>query len=73
MYTPVSAILKRAGSNFDFKIKRPKGSRGKIVTDWLWPEQAFRIFKAAHTIDEEFEILLEFLCYTSCRLSDRSR
>jgi integrase len=70
VYTPVSAILKRAGSGFDFKIKRPKGSRGKIVTDWLWPEQAFRIFKAAHTLDEEFEILLQFLCYTGCRLSD---
>ena len=55
---------------FDFKIKRPKGSRGKIVTDWLWPDQAFRIFKAAQTLDEEFEILLEFLCYTGCRLSD---
>jgi integrase len=70
VYTPVSAILKRAGREFDFKIKRPKGSRGKIITDWLWPEQAFRIFKAAQTMDEEFAILLEFLCYTGCRLSD---
>jgi len=68
VYTPMSAILKRGG--FDFKIKRPKGSRGKIITDWLWPEQAFRIFKAARTIDEEFEILLQFVCYTGCRLSD---
>lgn len=68
VYTPVSAILKRAGH--DFKINRPKGSRGRVVTDWLWPEQAFRIFDAALTLDEEFEILLEFYCYTGCRLSD---
>jgi integrase len=68
VYTPVSAILKRAGS--DFKINRPKGSRGEIITAWLWPEQAFRIFDAALTLDEEFEILLESYCYTGCRLSD---
>ena len=70
VYTPVSAILKSAGAAFDFKIKRPKGSRGKVITSWLWPEQAFRIFAAALTLDVEFEILLQFLCYTGCRLSD---
>jgi hypothetical protein len=70
VYTPVSAILKRAGRAFDFKINRPKGSRGKIITEWLWPDQAFRICEAALMMDEEFEILLEFLCYTGCRLSD---
>lgn len=68
VYTPVSAVLKHA--NVDFKIKRPKGSRGRVVTRWLWPEDAFRLFAAAATVDAEFAILLRFLCYTGCRISE---
>ena len=71
VYTPVSAILKRAG--LDFKIKRPKGSRGRVVTAWLWPEQAFRLFETAKVLDPEFAILLQFLCYTGCRLGEALR
>jgi integrase len=71
VYTPVSAVLKFAG--VDFKIRRPKGSRGRVITRWLWPEQAFRIFDAAHSIDPEFAILLEQLCYTGPRLSEELR
>lgn len=70
VYSPISAILKRSGPAYDFKLRRPKGSRGSIVTRWLWPEQAFAIFDAAQNFDSEFEILLRFLCYTGCRISE---
>jgi integrase len=69
-YSPISAILKHAGPEFNFKLRRPKGSRGRIVTGWLWPEQAFAIFDAAGKLDPEFEALLRFLCYTGCRISE---
>lgn len=68
VYTPISAILKRAGS--DFRIRRPKGSRGQLISAWLWPEEAARLFKAAKAIDKEFAILLQLLCYTGLRLSE---
>ncbi|MGE0565820.1 MAG: tyrosine-type recombinase/integrase [Pseudolabrys sp.] len=70
VYSPVSAILKHAGPEYDFKLRRPKGSRGRVVTRWLWPEQAEAIFASAATLDAEFEILLRFLCYTGCRISE---
>jgi integrase len=73
VYTPVSAILKSVGGEFDFKIRRPKGSRGKVITDWLWPEQAFRLFEAASALDAEFGIFCHFLCYTGCRISEALR
>jgi integrase len=68
VYTPVSAVLKAAG--VDFRIRRPKGWRGHARTDWLQPEQAFRMFDAAERVDAEFAILLQFLCYTGCRLNE---
>jgi len=68
VYTPISAVLKRAG--VEFKIKRPKGWRGKIIRKWLWPEQAFRIFEAARSFDPEFAIFIEVLCYSGLRVSE---
>ena len=68
VYTPVSAILKRAG--IETKIKRPKGSRGRELTGWLWPEEAERLFKAADALDAEFGLLCRFLCYTGLRLKE---
>ncbi|MBV8977322.1 MAG: tyrosine-type recombinase/integrase [Alphaproteobacteria bacterium] len=68
VHTVVSAILKHAG--VDGKLKRPKGWRGSKRTDWLKPDQAFRVFKAAGKIDEEFEIFLTTLCYTGMRLTE---
>lgn len=68
IYTPISAVLKRAGS--DFRIRRPKGSRGQVISAWLWPEEAGRLFKTAKVIDKEFAILLQLLCYTGLRLSE---
>ena len=68
VHTVVSAILKHAG--VDAKLKRPKGWRGSKRTDWLKPDQAFRVFKAARKIDPEFEIFLVTLCYTGMRLTE---
>jgi integrase len=68
VYTPISAILKQAG--FDHRLRRPKGSRGKVLTGWLWPEEAERLFNAAHDKDREFAALLVYLCYTGCRLNE---
>ncbi len=68
VHTVVSAILKHAGQ--DGKLKRPKGWRGSKRTDWLKPDQAFRVFKAARKIDKEFEVFLVTLCYTGMRLTE---
>lgn len=70
VYTPISAVLKRAGKEYEFSIKRPKGWRGKARVDWLQPDQAFRFFDRADAIDKEFSVLLQFLCYTGCRLNE---
>lgn len=67
-YTPVSAVLKRAG--VEMQIKRPKGWRGNKATTWLEPEQAFEALKAAHEIDAEFGLLCLVYCYTGRRLSE---
>ena len=68
IYTPVSAVQKHAG--IEYKMRRPRGWRGKRSTAWLWPHQAFPIFKTADAIDPEFGIFLRFLCYTGVRLSE---
>lgn len=68
VYTPISAVLKHNG--IDIKVRRPKGYKGKKRSLWLWPEQAFRFFRAADGIDPEFGLLLRFLCYTGMRLSE---
>ena len=68
VHTIVSAILKHAG--VDARLKRPKGWRGSKRTDWLKPEQTFRVFKAARKIDPEFEIFLMLLRYTGVRLGE---
>lgn len=68
VYTPVSAILKGAG--VDFKVKRPKGSRGRVMVEWLWPEQAERFIVEATKLDAEFGLLLQVLLYTGLRLSE---
>jgi integrase len=68
VYTPVSAILKRSG--IEFSLHRPKGAQGKVRTNWLWPEQAYRIFDRAHENSPEFAVLLTVLCYTGLRLEE---
>lgn len=68
VHTIVSAILKHAGHGA--KLKRPKGWRGSKRIDWLWPDQAFRVFKAADEVDAEFGLFLRFLTYTGARLKE---
>ncbi len=68
VYTPVSAIVHHAG--VDIKLKRPKGAKGRVVTDWLRPEDADAIIKAADQISAEFGTLLRALLYTGLRLGE---
>jgi len=67
-YTPVSAVLKYAG--LDWRIRRPKGWRGEQRTEWMEPDQAFRLLKAAREVDLEFGIFLFMLLYTGARLGE---
>jgi integrase len=68
VYTPVSAILHHAG--VDITVKRPKGHKGKIVTRFLLPPDAFAVIEAAKAVDEEMGRLLTFLLYTGCRIGE---
>jgi integrase len=68
VYTPVCAILRRAGQRID--LRRPIGSGGSRTTAWLWPEQAFAFFDEAEKLDQEFAALCITLCYTGMRLSE---
>lgn len=70
-YTPVSAILKRAG--VERSIKRPKGWRGSKATSWLEPDQAFALIREAYAIEPEFGLFCLLLLYTGMRLSDPLR
>ena len=69
VFTPVSAILKHAGR--DFKIRRPRGSRGRVVRRWLWPEQAWRVIDAAYRIDMELGLLCIMLLFGGLRISEQ--
>lgn len=66
VYTPVSAIMHHAG--VEIKLKRPKGGKGRVVTDWLTEDDAFGIIAAAERFDTEYATLLKFLLYTGVRL-----
>jgi integrase len=68
VYTPVSAILHHAG--VDITVRRPKGHKGKQMTRFPLPPDAFAIIKAAGEIDEEMGRLLTFLLYTGCRIGE---
>jgi integrase len=68
VYTPVSAILHHAG--VEIKLKRPKGAKGRIVTDWLRPEDADVVVVAAGRISSEFGTLLRTLLFTGLRLGE---
>lgn len=68
VYTPVSAVLKRAGVTL--QLKRPIGHATSAATTWLWPEQAHRLFEEAGKLDREFRILLVLLTGTGIRLSE---
>jgi integrase len=66
VYTPLSAIRQHAG--IKTKLRRPKHGKGRVVTDWLRPEDADGIIAAAQEFDPEYAALLMFLLYTGVRL-----
>lgn len=68
VYTPVAAVLHRAG--IERKFKRPKGSAGKKSTSWLEPDQAWALFTAADKVDAELGLLCRFLVYTGLRIDE---
>lgn len=68
VYMPMSAILHHAGRADP--IRRPKGYKGRTVTDYLNPDDAFAIVDAAQTFDPEFSLLLRFLLYTGVRVGE---
>lgn len=70
VYTPVSAVLHHALGDKCPVIKRPKGAKGRIKTDFLWPSDAFAIIAAAERIDAEFGLYLLLLLYTGIRKSE---
>lgn len=71
VYTPISAVMKHAG--IKFSLRRPKGSRGRELQGWLWPEEAERLFLAADAQDPEFGLFVRVLVYTGMRLTEASR
>lgn len=68
VYMPISAILHHAG--LTTVVHRPKGFKGRTVTDYLAPADAFAIIAAAQTFDGEFALLLKFLLYTGARIGE---
>jgi integrase len=68
VHTPVSAILHHAGR--DITVNRPKGYKGKTVTRFLLPPDAFAVIEAAAKLDPEMGRLLTFLLYTGCRIGE---
>ena len=68
VYTPIAAVLHRAGDQREFK--RPKGWRGSRAISKLEPEQAFALLEAADQLDREFGLLCYVLLYTGRRISE---
>lgn len=68
VYTPVSSILHNAG--IKIVVARPKGAKGRVITDHLDPPDAFTIIDEAKKIDARFGVLLRFLLFTGCRISE---
>ena len=68
VYTPMVAVLRRAGIQRSFK--RPLGWQSPKGVAWLRPEQAFAVFAAADALDAEFGLFLRLLCYTGMRRSE---
>ena len=70
VYTPISAVMHHALGDQAPKIRRPKGAKGRVVTDFLSPADASAIIAAAEAIDLEFALLLRFLLYSGARLGE---
>jgi integrase len=70
VYTPVSAIMHHALGDKCPVIRRPKGAKGRVKTDFMWPDDAFAIIAEADEIDTEFGLYLRLLIYTGIRKSE---
>jgi len=70
VYTPVIAIMRLALGDKCPPFKRPKGSKGRNRTDFMWPDDAFAIIAEADAIDAEFGLYLRLLLYTGIRKSE---
>ena len=68
VYTPIAAVLHRAGDQR--KFRRPKGWRGSRAISKLEPDEAFAFLEAAEHIDREFGLLCCMLLYTGRRISE---
>lgn len=71
IYTPVSAVLNRAGIHM--RLKRPIGAAGETRLTWLWPEDAYRLLDAAEAIYPQFGIFCTLSLYTGLRFSEVRR
>ncbi|HYM31822.1 MAG TPA: tyrosine-type recombinase/integrase [Candidatus Cybelea sp.] len=67
VYTPISAILHHRLGDKCPAIRRPKGSKGRQRTAFLWPDDAFKIIGEAEKIDAEFGLYLRLLISTGIR------
>lgn len=67
VYTPVSAVLRHALGEDAPTVRRPKGAKGKVRTDFLSEADARAVIQAA---EPRLAILLQFLLYTGCRLGE---
>jgi integrase len=68
VYTPIIAVLRRAGIKADFE--RPIGWKSPKSVSWLEPQQAFAVLAAADQHDPEFGLFLRLLLYTGMRLGE---
>jgi integrase len=68
VFTPMSAILQHAG--VDLRLRRPAGGNGARRDFVFRQEQVEDLVAAAQAQEPEFGLLLTFLLYTGCRLSE---
>lgn len=68
VYTPISAVLRHAGVTI--ALRRPRGAQGRQKLNWLWPEQAQLVVRAATKIDAEYGAFWTCLIYTGLRLGE---
>jgi integrase len=69
-YTPISAIMHHALGDKAPMVRRPKGAKGRVKKDFMWPQDCFAIIEEADKIDREFGLYLRLLIYTGIRKSE---
>lgn len=71
VYTPASAVLHSSG--IDIRLKRPPGAKGRIVMQFLRPEDVRAIIAAAEKEGPAFATMLAVLVYSGCRIGEVMR